>query len=111
MRIIEVSSPSAHDRGRQYGRAAADLIGTAIEYYGRAFELQTGRAKHYVARSPAHRGRLPSRRTAPASAVRAVPTSSRTTPTRCCAGHAILTPRCCSPPRPDPAGSRSGSAS
>jgi isopenicillin-N N-acyltransferase like protein len=43
MRIIEVSSPSAHDRGRQYGRAAADLIGTAIEYYGRAFELQTGR--------------------------------------------------------------------
>ena len=43
MRIIEVSSPSAHDRGRQYGSAAADLIGTAIEYYGQAFELQTGR--------------------------------------------------------------------
>lgn len=43
MRIIEVSSPSAHDRGRQYGRAAADLIGAAIEYYGQAFELQTGR--------------------------------------------------------------------
>jgi isopenicillin-N N-acyltransferase-like protein len=43
MRIIEVSSPSAHDRGRQYGRAAGDLIGAAIEYYGQAFEHQTGR--------------------------------------------------------------------
>ena len=43
MRIIEVSSSSAHDRGRQYGRAAADLIGAAIEYYGQAFEHQTGR--------------------------------------------------------------------
>jgi len=44
MRIIEVSSPSAYDRGRQYGRAAADLIAEAVAYYQQAFELQTGRS-------------------------------------------------------------------
>ncbi|ONI72046.1 acyl-coenzyme A--6-aminopenicillanic-acid-acyltransferase form [Kribbella sp. ALI-6-A] len=43
MRIIEVSSPSAYDRGQQYGRAAADLIAASIAYYQAAFELQTGR--------------------------------------------------------------------
>jgi isopenicillin-N N-acyltransferase-like protein len=43
MRIIEISSPSAHDRGRQYGRAAADLIAASIGYYRQAFEFQTGR--------------------------------------------------------------------
>src|SRR5690349_1143011 len=43
MRIIEVSSPSAYDRGLQYGRAAADLVGASIAYYQAAFEVQLGR--------------------------------------------------------------------
>ncbi|MGC4939411.1 C45 family autoproteolytic acyltransferase/hydolase [Kribbella sp. DT2] len=43
MRIIEVSSPSAYDRGLQYGRAAADLVGASIAYYAAAFESQLGR--------------------------------------------------------------------
>ncbi|MEV6281543.1 C45 family peptidase [Kribbella sp. NPDC051770] len=43
MRIIEVSSPSAYDRGLQYGRAAADLVAASIDYYRAAFEQQLGR--------------------------------------------------------------------
>jgi isopenicillin-N N-acyltransferase-like protein len=41
-RIIEVASPSAHDRGRQYGSAAADLIEQAIAYYREGFAHQAG---------------------------------------------------------------------
>lgn len=41
-RVIEVSSPSAHDRGVQYGSAAADLIAEAIEYYRDGFAHQAG---------------------------------------------------------------------
>jgi isopenicillin-N N-acyltransferase-like protein len=41
-RVIEVSSPSARDRGVQYGTAAADLIAAAIEYYRLGFAHQAG---------------------------------------------------------------------
>jgi isopenicillin-N N-acyltransferase like protein len=41
-RVIEVSSPSAHDRGLQYGSAAADLIAQAISYYREGFARQAG---------------------------------------------------------------------
>lgn len=43
LKIIEVSGPTALERGTAYGRAAADLIGQALTYYAQAFELQTGR--------------------------------------------------------------------
>ncbi|WP_049571321.1 acyl-coenzyme A--6-aminopenicillanic-acid-acyltransferase [Streptomyces sp. SBT349] len=41
-RVIDVSGPSAFDRGRQYGSAAADLIRSSIGYYRVAFERQAG---------------------------------------------------------------------
>jgi isopenicillin-N N-acyltransferase-like protein len=41
-RVIEVSSTDALDRGRQYGRAAADLIADAITYYREGFARQAG---------------------------------------------------------------------
>lgn len=41
-RIIEVASPSAYERGRQYGSAAADLIDRAIAYYREGFAHQAG---------------------------------------------------------------------
>jgi isopenicillin-N N-acyltransferase like protein len=41
-RVIEVSSTSALDRGRQYGAAAADLIAGAIAYYRAGFQRQAG---------------------------------------------------------------------
>ena len=41
-RVIEVSSPSAHERGVQYGSAAADLIARAIDYYRAGFAHQAG---------------------------------------------------------------------
>ena len=41
-RVIEVSSPSAHERGVHYGSAAADLIARAIDYYRAGFAHQAG---------------------------------------------------------------------
>lgn len=41
-RVIEIASPSALERGRQYGGAAADLIADAIAYYREAFAHQAG---------------------------------------------------------------------
>src|SRR5262245_47172585 len=41
-RVIEVSSPSARERGRQYGSASADLIAAAIAYYRESFARQAG---------------------------------------------------------------------
>ncbi|MEV5967694.1 C45 family peptidase [Kribbella sp. NPDC051952] len=41
-RVIEIVSPSAAERGRQYGHAAADLVAQAIEYYRDGFAHQTG---------------------------------------------------------------------
>lgn len=41
-RILEVSSPSARERGRQYGNGAADLIARAIAYYQEGFARQAG---------------------------------------------------------------------
>jgi isopenicillin-N N-acyltransferase like protein len=41
-RVIEIASPSAQERGRQYGSAAADLIADAIAYYREGFTHQTG---------------------------------------------------------------------
>ena len=43
-RVIEIASPSAHERGRQYGAAAADLISRAIAYYREGFAHQAGLA-------------------------------------------------------------------
>ena len=42
LRVIEVSSPSAFQRGILYGTAAADLIGEAIAYYRTAFAHHAG---------------------------------------------------------------------
>lgn len=41
-RVIEVSSASARERGKQYGSAAADLIAGAIAYYRAGFQRQAG---------------------------------------------------------------------
>jgi isopenicillin-N N-acyltransferase-like protein len=41
-RVIEISSPSALERGLQHGTAAADLIAQAIAYYQEAFAYQAG---------------------------------------------------------------------
>jgi isopenicillin-N N-acyltransferase-like protein len=41
-RVIEVSSASALERGRQYGSAAADLVAGAIAYYREGFQRQAG---------------------------------------------------------------------
>lgn len=43
-RIVEVSSPSAYERGVQYGSATADLVAQSIEYYREAFAYQAGLA-------------------------------------------------------------------
>jgi isopenicillin-N N-acyltransferase-like protein len=42
LRVIEIAGPSAQERGRQYGTAAADLIADAIAYYREAFAHQAG---------------------------------------------------------------------
>jgi isopenicillin-N N-acyltransferase like protein len=41
-RVIEVSSASAFDRGKQYGAEAADLVAAAIGYYRAGFARQAG---------------------------------------------------------------------
>jgi isopenicillin-N N-acyltransferase-like protein len=41
-RVIEVSSASARERGKQYGSAAADLVAGAIAYYREGFQRQAG---------------------------------------------------------------------
>jgi isopenicillin-N N-acyltransferase-like protein len=41
-RVIEVSSASALERGKQYGAEAADLIAAAIAYYRESFARQAG---------------------------------------------------------------------
>jgi isopenicillin-N N-acyltransferase-like protein len=41
-RILEVSSASARERGRQYGAGAPDLIARAIAYYQQGFARQAG---------------------------------------------------------------------
>ena len=41
-RVIEVSGGAAHDRGKEYGSAVADLIADAIAYYRESFARQAG---------------------------------------------------------------------
>ena len=41
-RVIEMTSSSAFERGRQYGAGAADLIARSIAYYQEAFANQAG---------------------------------------------------------------------
>jgi hypothetical protein len=38
--LVEIDSPEARERGRQYGELARAQIAVSVEFYKREFELQ-----------------------------------------------------------------------